>query len=802
MRMQASIQKSLVFIFTIALLLALGVQGNLSYGDDAPAIYWTDVGMQKIRRANLDGSNVQDIHTTDLLSIPRSITLDVDAGKMYWTQIGFSAGIQRANLDGSNIENLVEMGLFDPAVSIALDVDAGKMYWTQVGFSMGIQRANLDGSNIEDLVEMDLFSGSIPDGIALDVAAGKMYWTDTGLGKIQRANLDGSNVEDLVTGLDGTRGIALDVSGGKMYWTDWITHKIQRANLNGSNVQDLVTTGLDSPWGIALDVAGDKMYWVHGEWNADTETYINGKIQRANLDGSNVEDLIATGVDNPISIALSIPSQRTPVVAQGDVQTTPDTGSPTVGGTGPYRSIYWTDETTNKIQWANLDGTNIQDITENLYPGGITVDVAGGKMYWTDNIRDEIRRANLDGSNVQNIVTAGLAGPESIALDVAGGKMYWTSWLPEDKIQRANLNGSNVQALVTTGLDGPWNIALDVEGGKMYWTNRWAGKIQRANLNGTNVQDIVTDVYPDGIALDVTGGKMYWTDWLRGKIQRANLDGSNIQDLITTGLDEPSGIALDVAGGKMYWADTSRGKIQRANLNGTNVQDIVTGLGEPTRIALGPSSPGVWNLDVTGNGIVDNLDIIEVGKNYGKTVAKGANPRADVNEDGKVDINDLVAVAKAVDAAAAAPTVAQQLPTLPFTAQELAQWIQEAKRQNLSPRGIAVLEHLLEALTRSEMPLKETLLLPNYPNPFNPETWIPYYLAHAADVTVTIYDINGALVRKLDLGHQSAGYYTARTKAAYWDGCNETGESVASGVYFYHLSVGDFSATRRMLILK
>ena len=97
---------------------------------------------------------------------------------------------------------------------------------------------------------------------------------------------------------------------------------------------------------------------------------------------------------------------------------------------------------------------------------------------------------------------------------------------------------------------------------------------------------------------------------------------------------------------------------------------------------------------------------------------------------------------------------------------------------------------------------EETALLPNYPNPFNPETWIPYQLSKPADVTLTLYDITGRVVRNLDLGHQRAGMYHSRSRAAYWDGRNEVGESVASGVYFYVLKAGDFSATRKMLIRK
>ena len=107
----------------------------------------------------------------------------------------------------------------------------------------------------------------------------------------------------------------------------------------------------------------------------------------------------------------------------------------------------------------------------------------------------------------------------------------------------------------------------------------------------------------------------------------------------------------------------------------------------------------------------------------------------------------------------------------------------------------------LPALVAYEIPA-ETALLRNYPNPFNPETWIPYQLAQPTDVTLTIYDTQGALVRELDIGYQQAGYYTNRTRAAYWDGRNHLGEAVGSGVYFYHLQAGDYSAVHKMVILK
>ena len=106
-------------------------------------------------------------------------------------------------------------------------------------------------------------------------------------------------------------------------------------------------------------------------------------------------------------------------------------------------------------------------------------------------------------------------------------------------------------------------------------------------------------------------------------------------------------------------------------------------------------------------------------------------------------------------------------------------------------------------LTVSLRPLpKVTQLLQNYPNPFNPETWIPYQLNQASEVSLSVYSSEGKLVRQIDLGLKAAGNYQRTERAIYWDGRNASGESVSSGVYFYRLQAGDYSQTRKMVILK
>ena len=231
---------------------------------------------------------------------------------------------------------------------------------------------------------------------------------------------------------------------------------------------------------------------------------------------------------------------------------------------------------------------------------------------------------------------------------------------------------------------------------------------------------------------------------------------------------------------------TSTVEVSAAGIQGTAIFYAISDTEAPAIIA-----------DVNGDGSVNILDLVFVASNLG---TQGQNLAADVNGDGAVNILDLVFVAGMLGAAAAAPSPHPQASEI-LTAVEVRQWLTDAKalevRNPIMKRGVVVLQQLLASLIPTE-----TELLHNYPNPFNPETWIPYRLAEDAFVTLTIYDQTGQIVRTLDVGHRIASAYESRSKAIYWDGRNGLGEGVASGVYFYHLSAGDYSATRKMLVMK
>jgi sugar lactone lactonase YvrE len=266
-------------------------------------------------------------------------------------------------------------------------------------------------------------------GIALDVAGRNLFWTEFATGEIRRLTLDGSRPHELIADdLGGPIGLAFDAVGGGLYWTcdDTFPRKVQRSDADGSRIVDIASgASVNRPSAIAADPGGNTIFWTES---------VAGRIRRADLDGSDVEEIVTSGISS---------------------------------------------------EHDRADAREFKAL-------GIAVDGVNRKVYWTDMLDAQILRADVDGSNVETIVaaSAGLELPAGIALQ--GGRIYWAD-AGAAKIQRANSDGSGIEDVLTAehGLIEPYALALDAESARLYWTDASAGTISSATLGGKDVRPVV-----------------------------------------------------------------------------------------------------------------------------------------------------------------------------------------------------------------------------------------------------------------------------------------------------------------------
>lgn len=219
--------------------------------------------------------------------------------------------------------------------------------------------------------------------------------------------------------------------------------------------------------------------------------------------------------------------------------------------------------------------------------------------------------------------------------------------------------------------------------------------------------------------------------------------------------------------------------------------------------------------DVNRDGRVDILDLLVVISHFGEDPPSDA--RSDTNKDGQVNLEDVVWIIKIIEEnqnSNAAPVQRPSTQPIPNTISHgitaltdteitlLHSFFQKIEEMPGNSTQIELVRRFLRHLLMPTNSPLETKLYANYPNPFNPETWIPYQLAEDAEIAIRIYNTSGKIVKTLFSGHQASGYYIIRSKAAYWDGRNEFGETAASGVYIYELVTPKTKHTKRLVILK
>ena len=442
---------------------------------------------------------------------------------------------------------------------------------------------------------------------------------------------------------------------------------------------------------------------------------------------------------------------------------------------------------------------------------------------------EALAEIDIPDPNLRAAIATALGKPPSAS--IVRGAM---ATLPRLEASYAGINN-------LTGLEGSTNLTfLSLWGNNISDISAVAGltKLERLYLDRNNITDISPLVANTGLesgdevyilgnplsypsiythipVLQERGVEVFFDNRTPQRIHivsgndQQGLPGAALKKPFVVEIQDEHGVAFEgvpvtfsvtVGGGTLSTTSTATNTNVRAESAltlgpkpGTNTVEVgVTGIQEKQSVSAIAELPPIPQ-DVNRDDVVNILDLVLVAGAFGNAAAAPSAWYRDLEED------LLSGVAIAFPIRSLDPSLSTRL--IAPTRADVGRWLSQAQQLNLadatSLRGILFLDQLLAALIP-----KETALLPNYPNPFNPETWIPYQLARDADVMLTIHALDGQLVRLLPLGVQPAGTYYSRSRAAYWNGKNEFGEPVASGLYFYTLTAGDFSATRKMLIRK
>ncbi|MCP4573922.1 MAG: hypothetical protein GY838_16305 [bacterium] len=626
------------------------------------------------------------------------------------------------------------------ATPLAANAQPLKLYWADE-FAGRVYKSDPDGANLETII-----TGDYLDSEEIVLGAGRLYWSDAGRGLIQRVNTDGTALENVVvTPEPGALGF--DDTDDQLYWMDTSLGEIRRANPDGTSpVTVMSLTNL----GTSLAVANAGRFIVWAEFDASLFTSV---IYRLNITG---------GTPLPIT---------------------------TLQGTERVRGLA-VNENTHKLYFGRGGTLYEMDVAGSiplvLHAGGVDVvavacDAATGKVYWGDAGNHDVTRCDQDGTNIEVLETFA-RNVDGLAVDASDMKLYWTE---ERYVVQANLDGTGQVNIVTrpSFFAVGFHELLD----RIYYSDMHDLVTYYAKSDGTGRTVFWSGVsVPTGGALaievDHYADKVYWLDggdrWLR----RADPDGTGREDLLyLTG--DAYDIALDTAGQRVYWCGRGTGTIYRRAIDGTGVIDtLYTGLNSPRGLAL-------------------DYEYVRVIWGEDDRIAYG-----DINGGGPVGVayTDPFAVIGVVwDESGDRLYWADQLNSRVRRGQYMFAGDTWLPADNIFSMGFEhwpgrlVLEYggVSGVDDTAAFPAREHFAAPN---PFNPATVISFRTTMSGPVTCAVYDTAGRLVRKLwcDV------WLPAGPQSVSWNGIDEMGRAVGSGVYMYRVEAGAERFTGKLVLVR
>jgi RNA polymerase sigma factor (sigma-70 family) len=650
------------------------------------------------------------------------------------------------------------LGLREPS-SIAVDKD-GNFYIT----ARIIYKFDPNGNLLRKFGSEGSGDGQFarPFGITVD-GSGNIYVADTGNNRIQRFDPDGNLL--LKWGSQGfgdgqfkfPNGIAVD-GLNNVYIADTQNHRIQKFDSNGNFLTKWGSQGSENgqfnfPAVITTDNLGN-VYVSDG---------LNNRIQKFDSNGNFLEKFV--GFTQPRGMAID---------SSGN--------------------IYVTEENSHRIQKINSNGNFLlkwgsqgSDDGQFNIPLGIAID-SSGNIHVADTFNNRIQKFDSNGNFLAKWANEAnsdgqLNFPHDVGVDDSGN--VYVIDTANYRIQKFDSDGNFLAKWGSPGPDNGqlnWCNGLGVDGtGNVYLVDSGNYRIQQFDSNGNfvrkwgNWQQVG---FPISAAVD-SSGNVYVTDVQNCCINKFDSKGNFLIKWGSRGSGDdqfayPNGIAVDRSG-NIYVADSNNYRVQKFDSKGRFLtkwgdRGFNDGqFGTPVDVAVDRSG-NVYVLD-NENANINKFD--SDGNFLTKWGSEGT-------EKGQFKFPNGIAVDNSgniyvVDSG-------------------------NSRIQKFEPSNLAV--DPLNKLHGTWGGIKQTELYQNYPNPCNPGTWIPYQLGEDTKGEIKVYSADGKLVRKLDLGYKQAGSYVNEENAAYWDGRNEMGESVSSGIYYYSIQAGNYIATKKMVISK
>ncbi|XP_075213619.1 low-density lipoprotein receptor-related protein 4-like [Lycorma delicatula] len=502
----------------------------LDYHYKKSLVFWSDVSMDVIRCAFVNGTHAKDVIRSGLES-PAGVAVDWIHDLIFWTDSG-TRRVEVASLDGTKRHVLIASDLDKPRAITAHPGEA-LVFWTDWGPNPKIERVEMDGRNRLSIITEAVFW---PNGLTLDYTANRLYWADAKHHVIESSKLDGSERRKVIA-----RGLphpfALTLFEDAIYWTDWHTKSISTANKGTGSGFRTIHSELHFPMDI---------HSYHPQRQPAYPNHCgndNGGCSHLCLPNRNSFQCVC-----PLGLKLtnnnktcdSTPDHLLLFVRKKDLRlrqlNTKGEGYDVVLPVEKIKSavalawdansdsIFWSDIEASIISRAYLNGSKQETVigTTLESPAGLAVDWATDKLYWTDAGTNRIEVSNLDGSLRSLLIWEGLDKPRDIVVDPLSGYMYWSDWGATPKIERAGMDGSQRITFISYNLTWPNGLAIDHDLNRLYWADGGTKSIEYIGLNGEGRKVLIGNdlLHPFGLA--VFKNSIYWTDWNTASIHAAN----------------------------------------------------------------------------------------------------------------------------------------------------------------------------------------------------------------------------------------------------------------------------------------